>query len=278
VSSLAHERSQPQLSRLIRQATTYRCHARRKESDATEQCLGYNCRRPALLGFAAPDLARAQTRPTFERKYIGTWCRVSSDPEGATLRREPRGKICSPERRVVITATEVHGMFAPWEFVYPAPTEAVKVVGKFEMMHCKVEQYSVNMNGMAWVWFACSNGEHLRGVFLIDGRELATSREMLREKPTTLAAPPDVPAQYRGLWCEARDGTYYRCREATSEGYQHIHRNRIKLSEEGDCHITAVTPTTKGHRLRVYCPPGVLPDPPEHVNLRLDARGRLHFD
>ena len=83
-----------------------------------------------------------------------------------------------------------------------------------------------------------------------------------------------VPAQYRGLWCEARDGTYYRCREATSEGYQHIHRDRIKLSEEGDCHIAAVTPTTKGHRLRVYCPPGVLPDPPEHVNLRLDARGR----
>jgi hypothetical protein len=35
---------------------------------------------------------------------------------------------------------------------------------------------------MAWVWFACSNGEHLRGVFVIDGRELATSREMLREK------------------------------------------------------------------------------------------------
>jgi hypothetical protein len=92
------------------------------------------------------------------------------------------------------------------------------------------------------------------------------------------AAGAEVPAQYRGLWCEARDGTYYRCREATSEGYQHIHRDRIRLSEEGDCHITAVTPTTKGHRLRVYCPPGVLPDPPEHVNLRLDARGRLHLD
>jgi hypothetical protein len=144
----------------------------------------------ALLGLAAPDLAGAQTRPAqFERKYIGTWCRVSSDPEGATLRREPRGKICSPERRVVITATEVHGMFAPWEYVHPAPTsqrlephEAIRVVGKFEMMHCKVEQYLVNKNGMAWVWFACSNGEHLRGVFLIDGRELATSREMLREE------------------------------------------------------------------------------------------------
>jgi hypothetical protein len=143
----------------------------------------------ALLGFAAPDLAGAQTRPEFERKYVGTWCRVSSDPEGATLRREPRGKICSPERRVVITATEVHGMFAPWEYVRPAPTsqglephEAITVVGKFEMMHCNVEQYLVNMNGWAWVWFACSNGEHLRGVFSIDGRELTTSREMLREK------------------------------------------------------------------------------------------------
>ena len=94
----------------------------------------------------------------------------------------------------------------------------------------------------------------------------------------TAAAGAEVPAQYRGLWCDARDGTYYRCRKATDEGYQHIRRDRIKLSEEGDCHITAVTPTTKGHRLRVYCPPGVLPDPPEHVNLRLDARGRLHLD
>jgi TonB family protein len=174
-------------------------------------------------------------------------------------------------------------MFAPFD-VRPAPTsegltlEEAMSVGKFEMMHCKVELYLVNMNGMAWVWFACSNGEHLRGVFLIDGRELATSRKMLREKHSAPAAGAEVPAQYRGLWCEARDGTYYRCREATSEGYQHIHRDRIKLSEEGDCHITAVTPTTKGHRLRVYCPPGVLPVPPEHVNLRLDARGRLHLD
>ena len=162
----------------------------------------------ALLGIAAPDLAGAQTRPKFERKYIGTWCRVLSDPpvefapevrrllKGATLRREPRGKICSPERRVVITATEVHGMFAPFEHVRPAPTsqglephETITVVGKFEMKHCKVEQYLVNMNGMAWVWFACSNGEHLRGVFLIDGRELAISREMLREKHSAPAAP-----------------------------------------------------------------------------------------
>src|SRR5258708_6444668 len=117
--------------------------------------------------------------------------------------------------------------------------EAITVVGKFAMMHCKLEQYLVNMNGAAWVWFACSNGEHLRGVFLIDGRELATSGEMLRENPSAPAARAEVPAQYRGLWCEARDGTYYRCREATSEGYQHIHRDRIKPSEEGDCHITA---------------------------------------
>jgi len=94
----------------------------------------------------------------------------------------------------------------------------------------------------------------------------------------TAAAGAEVPAQYRGLWCDARDGTYYRCRKATDEGYQHIRRDRIKLSEEGNCHITAVMPTTKGHRLRVNCPPGVLPDPPEHVNVRLDARGRLHFD
>ena len=48
----------------------------------------------------------------------------------------------------------------------------------------------------------------------------------------TAAAGAEVPAQYRGLWCDARDGTYYRCRKATDEGYQHIRRDRIKLSEK----------------------------------------------
>ena len=93
----------------------------------------------------------------------------------------------------------------------------------------------------------------------------------------TAAAGAEVPAQYRGLWCNDSKG-YYRCRKATSEAYLHIRRDRINLSEEGDCRITAVTTSAKGHRLRVYCPPDVLSDPPEHVNLQLDARGRLHFD
>ena len=61
-------------------------------------------------------------------------------------------------------------------------------------------------------------------------------------------------------------------------GYLHVRRDRINLSEEGDCRITAVTPSAKGHRLRVNCPPEVLPYLPEHVYLRLDARGRLHLD
>jgi hypothetical protein len=86
-----------------------------------------------------------------------------------------------------------------------------------------------------------------------------------------------VPTQYRGLWCDGGTG-YYRCRKATSESYLDIRRNRINISEEGDCRITAVTATAKGHRLRVYCPPDVLPDPPEYVDLRLDARRRLHLD
>ena len=106
-------------------------------------------------------------------------------PDGRTLRREPRGKKCSPERRIVITAIAVHGMFSPVDVrgtLQGLTEDEAKSVGKFEMMHCKVEQYSVNMNGWAWVWFACSNGEYLRGVFLIEGRELVTSREMLREK------------------------------------------------------------------------------------------------
>jgi hypothetical protein len=67
------------------------------------------------------------------------------------------------------------------------------------------------------------------------------------------AADAEAPAQYRGLWCDGSKG-YYRCRKATSEAYLHTRRDRINLSEEGDCRITAVTPIAKGHRLRVYCP------------------------
>jgi hypothetical protein len=67
------------------------------------------------------------------------------------------------------------------------------------------------------------------------------------------AAGAEVPAQYRGLWCDGSKG-YYRCREATSEAYLDIRRDRINLSEEGDCRITAVTSSAKGHRLRVYSP------------------------
>ena len=89
----------------------------------------------------------------------------------------------------------------------------------------------------------------------------------------TAAAGAEVPAQYRGLWCDDSKG-YYRCRKATSEAYLHIRRDRINLSEEGDCRITAVTSSAKGHRLRVYCPPGVLSDPPEHVNLTAARRPR----
>jgi hypothetical protein len=88
-------------------------------------------------------------------------------------------------------------------------------------------------------------------------------------------AGAEVPAQYRGLWCEARDGTYYRCREATSEASRYISRNRINITEEPDCRIIAVTAIAKGHRLRVRCGDS---ESPEHVNLRLDGRGRLHLD
>jgi hypothetical protein len=91
----------------------------------------------------------------------------------------------------------------------------------------------------------------------------------------TAAAGAEVPAQYRGLWCEARDGTYYRCREATSEAARLIRRDGFNITEEGDCRINAVTSIAKGHRLRMRCTGTSVP---EHDNLRLDARGRLHFD
>ena len=90
----------------------------------------------------------------------------------------------------------------------------------------------------------------------------------------TAAASAEVPAQYRGLWCEARDGTHYRCRKATDESSRLIRRDGFNITEEGDCRVNAVTPTAKGHRLRMRCT-----DEPElvNVNLRLDARGRLHW-
>ena len=58
--------------------------------------------------------------------------------------------------------------------------------------------------------------------------------------------------QYRGLWCSGK-GYHYRCRDTTdSEGFFYIRRDRIDLSEEGDCRITAVTPTAKGHEHHHY--------------------------
>ena len=89
-----------------------------------------------------------------------------------------------------------------------------------------------------------------------------------------------MPAQYRGLWCEARDGISYRCRKATGRSSSRLGpiSDGFNITEEGDCRVNAVTPIAKGHRLRMRCT-GTW-DEPElvDVNLRLDARGRLHFD
>jgi hypothetical protein len=93
------------------------------------------------------------------------------------------------------------------------------------------------------------------------------------------AQPVAVPAKYRGLWCfpNIKGNTpLYRCRKANDESYQYIGRNSMKIDEENNCPITAVKPTAKGHRLSVDCPPNV-PYPPKHIDLWLDARGRLHM-
>jgi hypothetical protein len=91
------------------------------------------------------------------------------------------------------------------------------------------------------------------------------------------ARAAEVPKQYRGLWCEGGQG-YYRCKQATSESYLNIRRDRINLSEESDCRITAVTPRAEGHRLRVRCPSDAMADSPKQINLRIDGRGRLYLD
>jgi hypothetical protein len=79
---------------------------------------------------------------------------------------------------------------------------------------------------------------------------IAASLALLASCQSPLRADAaEVPAQYRGLWCDRDDGSYYRCRKATSEGYMDIGRNRIKVDEETSCRIATVKPTAKGHRL-----------------------------
>ena len=91
-------------------------------------------------------------------------------------------------------------------------------------------------------------------------------------------AGAEVPAQYRGLWCEARDGTYYRCQVGNSDSSPDIHRNYLILTEEGRCSVVTVTPKAGDHRLRLRCDADARTyHQSEVVNLRIDARGRLHL-
>jgi len=89
-----------------------------------------------------------------------------------------------------------------------------------------------------------------------------------------------VPAQYRGLWCDTKKGPvyWYRCQKATSEAYQYIGRNSMKVDEEGSCRIATVRRIAKGHRVTLDCLTDRVPEPPKHIDLRLDARGHLHLD
>jgi hypothetical protein len=92
------------------------------------------------------------------------------------------------------------------------------------------------------------------------------------------AVSAEVPAQYRGIWCYSKNANYlYRCREALGEGDPYIDRNSIQIDEEGSCPIAIVEPTAKGHRLTLDCHPNRVPEPPKYIDLRLDARGHLHF-
>src|SRR5262245_20136014 len=81
------------------------------------------------------------------------------------------------------------------------------------------------------------------------------------------AAGAEVPAKYRGLWCDTEKGPvyWYRCRKATSEAYQDIGRDRMKVDEENSCRIAAVRPIAKGHRLTLDCAPNVR-EPPKYID------------
>jgi hypothetical protein len=115
----------------------------------------------------------ATAQETMEAKYIGTWCRVASELD--TLERIRRGQKCSPERQLIITAREMHGVFAR---VSDYPTTDYL---EFKMTHCTVERSSANMNDMLWVWFTCDGERGLRNVFLISEGKLIASRELLRD-------------------------------------------------------------------------------------------------
>jgi hypothetical protein len=93
------------------------------------------------------------------------------------------------------------------------------------------------------------------------------------------ATGAEVPAQYRGLWCEGKQNGHYRCKVQTSEAGRYIKRHDFNITEEGDCRVRTVTPTAKGHRLRMRCT-GMSEAPEEmhDVHLWLDARGRLHWE
>jgi hypothetical protein len=107
---------------------------------------------------------------------------------------------------------------------------------------------------------------------------IAASLALLASCQSPLRADAaEVPAQYRGLWCDRDDGSYYRCRKATSEGYMDIGRNRIKVDEETSCRIATVKPTAKGHRLTLT-PDCSAVEPPKYIDLRLDARGGVVVD
>jgi hypothetical protein len=98
------------------------------------------------------------------------------------------------------------------------------------------------------------------------------------------AVSAEVPAQYRGQWCYPDRAAppvgmrYYRCREATGEASPWIGRKHLYyFTEEGSCRVSTVTPTAKGHRLRLHCDEEALRrGQSEVINMRIDTRGHLH--
>jgi hypothetical protein len=133
------------------------------------------------------------------------------------------------------------------------------------------------------IWRKSLRGGHERPKFKMRAKRDAMMCKIMIVATLALAGiaaaqAAEIP-KYRGLWCDSGSGKrYYRCQNATSESYLDIRRNRINLTEESDCRITAVTPGAGGHRLRVSCPSDVAEDPPTFLKLRLDAGGRLHLD
>jgi hypothetical protein len=101
---------------------------------------------------------------------------------------------------------------------------------------------------------------HLAGVAVLS--VLSTS--------AAIAHGPEIPPQYRGLWCDLGNDKYQRCRKADTESYLDVGRKEISgLGEEVPaCGVDKLVEIKNGWRIVLVCPPA---NEIREVEFRLEA-------